>query len=64
MLFESPPHRQQHETQIQVLQEDIVYEKELKVCSLEGLQYHAKQLQLLSSQEGRSKLLNSPPHLP
>ena len=28
---------------------DIVYDRELKVCSLEGLQYFAKQLQLLSS---------------
>jgi hypothetical protein len=34
---------------IQVLQTDIVYDKELKVCSLEGMQYLAKQLQLLSS---------------
>jgi hypothetical protein len=34
---------------IQVLQTDIVYDKELKVSSLEGLQYLAKQLQLLSS---------------
>ena len=49
MFFGSPPHRQQNESQIQVLQADIVYEKELKVCSLEGLQYLAKQLQLLSS---------------
>ena len=49
MFFGSPPYRQQNETQIQVLQADIVYEKELKVCSLEGLQYLSKQLQLLSS---------------
>jgi hypothetical protein len=35
--------------QIQVLQADIVYDKELKVSSLEGLQYLARQLQLLSS---------------
>ena len=34
---------------IQVLQTDIVYDKELKVSSLEGMQYLAKQLQLLSS---------------
>ena len=34
---------------IQVLQSDIVYEKELKVSSLEGMQYLAKQLQILSS---------------
>ena len=35
--------------QIQVLKADIVYEKELKVSSLEGLQYLSKQLQILSS---------------
>ena len=34
---------------IQVLQADIVYDKELKVSSLEGLQYLARQVQLLSS---------------
>ena len=34
---------------IQVLQADIVYDKELKVSSFEGLQYLARQLQLLSS---------------
>jgi hypothetical protein len=34
---------------IQVLQTDIVYDKELKVSSLEGLQYLAKQIHLLSS---------------
>ena len=34
---------------IQVLQADIVYDKELKVNSLEGLQYLARQLQLVSS---------------
>jgi hypothetical protein len=34
---------------IQVLQAGIVYDKELKVISLEGLQYLARQLQLLSS---------------
>jgi hypothetical protein len=34
---------------IQVLQADIVYDKELKVSSLEGLQYLSRQLQLLSS---------------
>ena len=38
---------QQH--RIQVLQTDIVYDKELKVSSLEGLQYLAKQMQLLAS---------------
>ena len=35
--------------QIQVLQSDIIYEKELKVSSLEGLQYLSKQLQILAS---------------
>ena len=35
---------------IQVLQADIVYNRELKVSSLEGLTYLSKQLQLLSSQ--------------
>jgi hypothetical protein len=34
---------------IQVLHADIVYDKELKVSSLEGLQYLAKQLQLMIS---------------
>jgi hypothetical protein len=34
---------------IQVLQADIVYDEELKVISLEGLPYLARQLQLLSS---------------
>ena len=34
---------------IQVLQADIIYYKELKVSSLEGLQYLARQLQLLQS---------------
>ena len=34
---------------IQVLQADSVYDKELKVTSLEGLQYLARQFQLLSS---------------
>jgi hypothetical protein len=35
--------------QIQVLHNDIVYDKELKVSSLEGLQYLSKQFQLLTS---------------
>jgi hypothetical protein len=35
--------------QIQILQADIVYEKELKVSSLEGLRYLAKQMQYLAS---------------
>ena len=37
------------QSRIQVLQTDIVYDKELKVSSLEGLQYLAKQMQLLAS---------------
>ena len=50
MFFGSPLHSpQSHQAQIQVLQADIVYDRELKVCLLEGLQYLAKQLQLLSS---------------
>ena len=34
---------------IQVLQADIIYDKELKVVSLEGLQYLAKQISLLGN---------------
>ena len=49
MFFGSPYHSPPVQPQIQVLQADIVYEKELKVSSLEGLQYLAKQLQILSS---------------
>ena len=54
MFFGSPTARDfdtgsGYKTQIQVLQNDIVYEKELKVSSLEGLQYLAKQMQLLAS---------------
>jgi hypothetical protein len=41
--------QEESKSQIQVLQADIIYEKELNVSSLEGLQYFAKQLQLLSS---------------
>ena len=36
-------------SQIQVLQADIIYDKELKISSLEGLQYLAKQKAMLSS---------------
>ena len=36
-------------TQIQILQNDIVYENELKVSSLSGLQFLAKQMQVLAS---------------
>ena len=49
MFFGSPYHSPQVQQQIQVLKADILYEKELKVISLEGLQYLAKQLQLMSS---------------
>ena len=51
MFFGSPPRDYDihTKTQIQVLQADIIYDKELKVSSLEGLQYLAKQLQLLTS---------------
>ena len=49
MFFGSPYHSLQVQQQIQVLKVDIVYEKELKVSSLEGLQYLAKQLQLMPS---------------
>ena len=49
MFFGSPLRSPANQAQIQVLQADIVYDRELKVCSLEGLQYLAKQLQLLSS---------------
>ena len=47
--FGSPLRSPANQAQIQVLQADIVYNRELKVCSLEGLQYLTKQLQLLSS---------------
>ena len=49
MFFGSPYHSPPVQQQIQVLKADIVYEKELKVSSLEGLQYLSKQLQILSS---------------
>jgi hypothetical protein len=54
MFFGSPGFDKNEDnvrSQIQVLQADIVYnkDKELKVSSLEGLQYLAKQIALLSS---------------
>jgi hypothetical protein len=52
MFFGSPSYGKPDPTsrsQIQVLQADIIYDKELKVSSLEGLQYFAKQIALLSS---------------
>ena len=39
----------EYKTQIQILQNDVVYEKELKVSSLEGLQYLSRRMQILSS---------------
>jgi hypothetical protein len=45
----SQPLATDNKPNIQALQADIVYDKELKVSSLEGLQYLARQLQLLSS---------------
>jgi hypothetical protein len=54
MFFGSPGFDKQdasQRSQIQVLQADIIYDKnnELKVSSLEGLQYLAKQIALISS---------------
>ena len=54
MFFGRTPHRYpegEQQNNIQVLQADIVYEKdkELRVVSLEGLQYLHKQKQILSS---------------
>lgn len=52
MFFGSPSNGKSDanaRSQIQVLQADIIYDKELKVSSLEGLQYFAKQIALLSS---------------
>ena len=49
MFFGSPLRSPANQAQLQVLQADIVYDRELKVYSLKGLQYLAKQLQLLSS---------------
>ena len=52
MFFGSPEFDKADNTvrpQIQVLQADIIYDKELKISSLEGLQYLAKQKAMLSS---------------
>jgi hypothetical protein len=52
MFFGSPTQPEYEpitRNQIQVLQADIIYDKELKVSSLEGLQYLAKQMQLYTS---------------
>ena len=52
MFFGSPLPKEREsttKTQIQALQADIIYDKELEVSSLEGLQYLAKQLQLFTS---------------
>ena len=52
MFFGTPINSKQDanaKPQIQVLQADIIYDRELKVSSLEGLQYLAKQIALLSS---------------
>ena len=52
MFFGSPNEKQYEATEkstIQVLHADIIYDKELKVSSLEGLQYFAKQFQLFTS---------------
>ena len=52
MFFGSPNahnYRTDSKTQIQILQNDVVYEKELKISSLEGLQYLSKQMQILGS---------------
>ena len=51
-MFFGTPFRPEHATQhsqIQVLQSEIVYENTLKVCSLEGLGYLSKQIQLITS---------------
>jgi hypothetical protein len=45
----SPNAPPQTQPQIQILQNDIVYKNELTVSSLAGLQYLAKQMQLLAS---------------
>jgi hypothetical protein len=49
----TPPYNRQPSdppSQIQILQNDIVYSKELNVSSLAGLQYLSKQMQLMASQ--------------
>ena len=52
MFFGSPTTRdfqRESKTQIQILQNDVAYDKELKVSSLEGLQYLSRGMQILSS---------------
>lgn len=52
MFFGSPTTRdfqRESKTQIQILQNDVVYDKELKVSSLEGLQYLSRRMQILHS---------------
>ena len=52
MFFGSPTtrdFRRESKTQIQILQNDVVYDKKLKVSSLEGLQYLSRRMQILSS---------------
>ena len=59
MFFGSPSNGKPDPTsrsQIQVLQADIIYDKELKVSSLEGLQYFAKQIAFLSSKHPRREI--------
>ena len=53
MFFGSPDvkgYESSGKNTIQVLQADIIYDKQLKVSSLEGLQYLAKQLAIYTSQ--------------
>jgi hypothetical protein len=52
MFFGSPTTRDfqtESKTKIQILQNDVVYDKELKVSSLEGLQYLSRRMQILRS---------------
>jgi hypothetical protein len=67
MFFGSPSNGKpdsNSRSQIQVLQADMIYDKELKVSSLEGLQYFAKQIALLSSKyPGKKKDLHTWYHI-
>ena len=52
MFFRSPTTRdfqREPKTEIQILQNEVVYDKELKVSSLEGLQYLSRRMQILST---------------
>ena len=49
MFFGSPHHSPPYQPQIQILQSDIVYNREVQHSSLEGLQHLSKQLQIMSS---------------